>query len=210
MGETLPRSGFSWRSAKSLSVDDQTHLLRFSLNYDLPFGKGRQYLDSGVLSHIVGNWSLSGSAEYSSGTPLGIATGVTLPIGGGADLPFITSYTNWRASYAGSFNPFGDLWWNPAAFNQQPQSILTTTMGNSTVLNPKTRLPWNLNENVNLSRTFAIRERVRVTLRAEAFNVLNRTVWAAPNTTLTSAAFGQVRAQSNTPRQMQLVLKIYF
>jgi len=207
---TAAENSFNLRLAKSLSADDQTHLLRFSLTDDLPFGKGRPFLNHGIVSHIVGDWSLSGSADYSSGTPLGILTGVTLPIGGGADLPFITSYTNWRAPYTGSFNPFGDLWWNPTAFNQQPSSILTTTMGNSTVLNPKTRLPWNLNENINVSRVIAIREKVRVIFRAEAFNVFNRTVWAAPNTTLTSAAFGQVRAQSNIPRQMQLVVKIYF
>jgi hypothetical protein len=195
---------------KALSNDDQTHLIRISGSYDLPFGKGRQFLTHGILSQVIGSWTLAGSSEYSSGLPLGISAGVTLPIGGGADEPFITSYTNWRAAYTGNFNPFGDLWWNKSSFNQEPSSILTTSVGNSTILNPKTRLPWNLNENINLARTFPIKENLRLTFRVEAFNLLNRHVWAAPDSTLTDAAFGQIRAQSNNPRQLQLVAKLYF
>jgi hypothetical protein len=184
--------------------------MRFSVSYELPFGKGRQFLGSGVLSQIIGNWTLASNAAYASGRPQGIATGVTLPIGGGADLPFITSYTNWRASYSGTFNPFGNLWWDKNAFNQQPASVLNTLMGNSTVVNPKARLPWSLNEDVNVARTFPIRENLRLTFRVEAFNILNRHVWGAATNTLNSAAFGQVRSQSDNPRQVQLVAKIYF
>jgi outer membrane receptor protein involved in Fe transport len=207
---TVAMDSFNLAIRKSLSADDQTHLLRFSVSYELPFGKGRQFLSSGILAHVIGNWTLAGSAAYASGRPQGIATGVTLPIGGGADLPFITSYTNWRASYSGNFNPFGNLWWDKSAFNQQPQTILNTVMGNSTVWNPKARLPWSLNEDVNIARTFPVRENLRLTLRVEAFNLLNRHIWASPNNTLNSAAFGQVRAQSDNPRQVQLVAKIYF
>ena len=207
---TAAMDSFNLRLTKALSLNDQTHLFRFSTSYELPFGKGRQYLTNGLVSHIVGNWAIAGTAEYSSGLPLGVATGVTLPIGGGADQPFITSYTNWRASNSGTFNPFGDVWWNKSSFNQQPSSILTTVMGNSTIVNPKARLPWNLNENLNIARTFPIREKIRFTLRVEAFNLLNRHIWSAADSKLTDAAFGLVRAQSNNPRQIQLVAKIYF
>jgi Carboxypeptidase regulatory-like domain len=203
-------NSFNLRLSKALSNDDQTHRIRYSLSYELPFGAGRQFLTHGLLSRVVGQWAVAASAEYSSGLPLGVASGVTLPIGGGADMIFITSYDNWRAPVSGKFDPFKDLWWNMSAFQQEPQSVLSSQMGNSTVLNPKTRLPWNLNENLNLARTFPVKEKFRLTFRAEAFDLLNRVIWAAPDSTVTDAGFGQVRSQANLPRQLQLVLKLYF
>jgi hypothetical protein len=202
---------FNLKLQKALSADDQTHLIRYSIAYDLPFGKGRAFVNQGLLSSIIGNWTIAESAEYSSGYPLGVTTGTTLPIGGGPNRPFITSYNNWRAPYSGKFKPLSELWWNKSAFDQVPASVVASAMGNATVYNPKTRLPWNLNENVSLARTVPIKESLRLVLRFEGYNLLNRTVWAAPSSNALNAAnFGQVRAQSNTPRQLQLVAKFYF
>jgi hypothetical protein len=196
---------------KSLSADDQTHLLRYSVSYELPVGKGQRFVNHGPMSYLIGNWTIAETAEYSSGLPLGVTTGTTLPIGGGADRPFITSYNNWRAPYTGSFNPFGDLWWQASAFDQEPTSVLQSVLGDATVLNPKTRLPWNLNENISLARIIPIRESLRLTLRFEAYDLLNRVIWAAPSSSaLNNAAFGEIRAQSNTPRQLQVVAKLVF
>ena len=47
-------------------------------------------------------------------------------------------------------------------------------------------------------------------IRVEAFNVFNRVVWGAPNTDFSSNNFGLVTAQINSPRQMQLGLKLYW
>ena len=47
-------------------------------------------------------------------------------------------------------------------------------------------------------------------IRAEAFNLFNRVVWGAPTSDFNSAAFGQVSGLGNTPRQMQLGLKVYW
>ncbi len=47
-------------------------------------------------------------------------------------------------------------------------------------------------------------------LRAEAFNILNRTIFGTGSTNLDSGTFGQVTSQLNDPRQMQMGLKIYW
>jgi hypothetical protein len=47
-------------------------------------------------------------------------------------------------------------------------------------------------------------------LRLEAFNILNRVVWGNPVTNFSSNTFGVISSQNNTPRQMQLGLKLYW
>ena len=82
--------------------------------------------------------------------------------------------------------------------------------GNSTKYNPKVRNFWNQNESISLAKTFRIGEDVRIDLRGEAFNILNRTIFSAGSTNLNSNTFGQVTSQSNDPRQMQVALKLYW
>jgi hypothetical protein len=47
-------------------------------------------------------------------------------------------------------------------------------------------------------------------IRVEAFNVFNRVVWGAPNTDFSSNNFGLITSLANSPRQMQLGLKLYW
>ena len=57
-----------------------------------------------------------------------------------------------------------------------------------------------LNENISLDKTFpSLKERSSWISAAEAFNLLNRTIFSNPNANLNSNAFGQVTGQSNAP-----------
>jgi hypothetical protein len=62
---------------------------------------------------------------------------------------------------------------------------------------------------MGLSRLFPIRERQKLELRAEAFNLLNRLNPSNPTATLNSATFGKILAASD-PRVVQLALKLVF
>jgi hypothetical protein len=96
---------------------------------------------------------------------------------------------------------------DPAAFQTQPAGLL----GNATRYNPAVRAFPNFNENVSLGKSFLLTERFKLDFRAEAFNLFNRVVFSAPATlNINSTAFGTVTSQSNTPRQMQLGLKLYW
>jgi hypothetical protein len=53
-------------------------------------------------------------------------------------------------------------------------------------------------------------ERFHLDFRAEAFNLLNRTIFGSPSTNLNSNSFGVITSQSNSPRQIQLALKLYW
>ncbi len=193
---------------KSIGQYDQTHTLKFSTLYNLPFGKGERWLTHGFLAYAVGGWRLSAIQVYSSGTPIALTRNNPLPIFNGITRPLVDSYDNWRAPIAGDkFDPNVDRFLiTKAQFPAQPIG----GFGNATRYNPKVRTFWGQNENVSLAKTFRVTESVRIDLRAEAFNLLNRTIFGTGSTNLDAGNFGIVTSQTNTPRQMQMGLKVYW
>src|SRR5207247_3185838 len=150
----------------------------------------------------LGGWRLALSQSYNSGVPLGVTSNAVLSIFNGTNRPDLTGQAL-RAPIAGAaFDPKVDLYLNKAAFAQP------TTLGNS----PRTldvRRPWNLNENISVAKTFKTHA-MSFDVRLEAFNLFDRVVWGAPVTNFSSATFGQISTQANTPRQMQIGLKLYW
>jgi hypothetical protein len=190
---------------KSIGAYDQTHVAKMNTLYELPLGKGKRWLTHGVAGQALGGWRISAIQVYSSGFPISVTRNAPMSIFNGVNRPFITTYS-WKASYSGSFDPNKDLFLSPAAFPTQPVGVL----GNATRFNPVVRVFPNLNENVSLGKSFQVKERFRLDFRAEAFNIFNRTVFSAPTTNLNNNSFGVVSAQSNSPRQMQMALKLYW
>jgi hypothetical protein len=73
--------------------------------------------------------------------------------------------------------------------------------------------------NVAVSRTFAIRERKTIQVRAEAFNLPNRVNFANPVNTVSTPTFGQITSDisgnnglsnSGDPRIIQVAMKFVF
>ena len=205
---------------KSIGAFDVTHDFKFSGVYDLPFGKGQRWVDKGPAAWIIGNWRVSSINIYDSGTPVGIGTSLTLPIyasGAGGRVPaYVTSYNGWQPNWQGGFDPGKDNFFVPygtGPFPTQGSATALNSIGNVTRLNPKVRLFPNLNENMSVTRTFPIREKKSLEIRAEAFNVFNRVRFGTGNTQLQNAQFGVLTgsgSQINTPRQLQVAAKLYF
>jgi hypothetical protein len=197
----------------SIGQLDQTHNFKMSYVYDLPFGKGRKFLTGGgAADAFLGGWSIGAVHTYSSGTPINIGTTVSFPIFAGANRPTITTYEGWRASYSGDrFDPFapGARYINAGVFPAQP----TDRFGNMTRFNPNFRFLPNLNENLSIQKRFNIvGDKFYAQLRGEAFNLFNRTQWgpSANAQTLQDPNFGVWQNQINTPRRLQIALKLYF
>ncbi len=209
---------------KSIGAFDVTHDFKFAGEYELPFGKGKKFLTKGPASWVVGNWRFASINVYDSGTPLAITTSETLPIyansAAGRVPPYITSYTGWEPNWNGKFDPSKDNFFVPygtGPFPVQGAGTSLNSIGNATRYNPKVRQFPNLNENMSLSKSIPIHESVRLEFRAEAFNVFNRVRFGFPsgasNLQLQNQSFGVlsgVSDQLNTPRQLQLALKLYF
>src|SRR5579885_27042 len=202
---------YNRRLEKSIGQFDTTHNFKLGWVYELPFGKGKRFLNSGVAAAVLGNWRVSSLHYYASGLPVSLATTVNFPVFNGRNAPTISTYDGWRGPVAGgSFDPQTDRFFQPASFfGPQP----TDRPGNETRYNPKLRQFPNFNENFSLGKTIPIKEQIRMDFRAEAFNVFNRVRFGTGPTTLQDPNLGKLTGAGdllNTPRQMQFALKLYF
>jgi hypothetical protein len=189
---------YNRRLDKGLSGADQTHVLKLSTVYELPFFKGKRFL---------GGWRLSAIQVYASGTPVGVSRNNALPLNNGSTRPFVNGYDNWRAPIAGEqFDPAVDRFLDRSAFPATQPSIL---WGNMTRNNPNQRSFPSYSENVSFAKTFRIKEAFRADFRWEAFNVFNRHQFGVGNTSLDGNTFGLVTSASGN-REMQVAIKLYW
>ena len=68
-------------------------------------------------------------------------------------------------------------------------------------------------ESMSLGKRFPIKERMVFSIRVELFNIFNRVRFGTGNTNLQDQNFGKLTSSSdllNSPRQLQLALKLYF
>jgi hypothetical protein len=203
---TASMDHYNRRLEKSIGQYDRTHTIKFSTIWNMPFGKRQKWLNSGLLSQVIGGWRISAIQVYTSGAPLALQRNNPLPIFNGITRPQVDSYDDWRVPLTGDyFDPAKDIYLKPAgSFPAQPNWF-----GNATRYSP-VRGFWNASENVSLAKTFHLTETIRADLRGEAFNALNRVVFSSPNTNLNNLNFGRVTGQANNPRQMQVALKLYW
>ena len=206
-GDGITQDQYNRRLEKSIGAYDQTHALKLSTVYELPFGRGKRFLASspGFINTILGGWRVSGIATYARGFPIRLTRNNPLPIFNRDTRPAITSYDNWRAALKGdSFDPAVDRFLNLSALPAQ-----TIGFGNATRYNPKVRSFPIFSENISFAKRFSIRERFAVDFRWEAFNLFNRVRFGTGSTNLNSSTFGVVTSASD-PRRMQVGLKLYW
>jgi len=196
---------------KSIGQYDITHNFKLSVIYELPFGKGKQYLSKGIGAWVLGGWTVTSANYYASGQPLNVAATTSTPTGlfAGGNRAIISTYDGWSGTGNG-FDPAINRFLQPASFF--PTQV-SNSFGNETRYNPKFRQFPNLSENMSLGRSFRFTEKFKLDFRAEAFNVFNRVRFGTGSLTLQDANFGKLTSSAdllNSPRQLQLGLKLYF
>lgn len=192
---------------RSIDANDVPQRFVASYIYDLPFGKGRPFLQHGIASAILGNWELSGIAVVQKGTPIMI----TAPDQTGL-INFIS--TNGRANRVGSCAlPNGtkqtdNMWFNTASF----QTAAPFTLPTDSVSEPNCRGPGLVNFNTSLLRNLRYRERYNLQFRFETYNTFNHPLLQASGTnttTVNSPLFGQIVTGAN-PRNLQFGVRLLF
>ncbi len=168
----------------------------------------------GFVAHLLGNWQLAPIIRALSGAPLTVVTGTDNSRSGVAlDRPNLTGSVD---PYASGSGPLQFL--TAKAFTANAIGTFGN-LGRDTL-----RAPGQLYVDLALSRIFAIHESVRLEVRGEAFNAINRVNYVASPTTnagipaiatgginlnLSSSSFGRITSAGD-PRIFQVAMKLYF
>lgn len=194
---------YNRRNEKSLSTNDIPQAANFAYTYELPFGRGRKLLNSGIGSKLAGGWQLTGIQQYQAGKPVQLTANNTLPIFNGVLRPNVISGVPMTLD---PVDKLADPYFNRAAF-VAPQGY---QLGTASRAYNALRAQGLSNESFGLLRRMRIAEKATLTFRAEFFNAFNRVVFAAPQANVSSTGFGKVSTQSNNPRQGQVALRLDF
>ncbi len=201
---------------------DVRHRFVFSYVYDLPFGRGREFVNhpSGAVNQILGNWQMSGVFSAATGNYY-TATDITNVSGsdcGGnvgvyCSRPALVGNPNAKPCIPGTL-------FNTCAFADNstiPGIIPLGTFGSAgrNIIEGPGYKTWD----TALVRQFPISEQKHLEFRAEFFNVLNHVnylfgqfgaISAEPTPLeLGQSGFGLPLA-ARAPRQIQFALKFYF
>jgi hypothetical protein len=162
-------------------------------SYELPFGRGKKLLSGSRPADLLfGGWILNSVYTWESGGAL--SWGNVIYYGG----PLNMQPRNLAAA-------FDVTRFERVSANQLSQNYRTfPQMFNN--------LRSDAANNVDLSmlKNFHVTEKIFAQFRFETFNSFNRTQFSAPNLSPTSQAFGTITAQANTPRSIQMGLKLKF
>jgi hypothetical protein len=200
-----PQNSYNLAGERGLASFDARQRWVNSFVWDLPFGAGRRMLTNGLLSQIAGGWQVAGILQMQTGFPFTInLNGDTAGIGGGTGGILIRP----NAVPGATSRLAGDQrstarYFNTAAFSLPPAGAFGN-VGRNTVAGPGL-----VNMDTALSRTFVIKERLRLQARGEFFNLFNHPNYRLVGRLINIADFGRVLSQFD-PRQVQLGVKISF
>ena len=188
----FPQNSDCIRCERGLSSFDTRNRLVVSPLYELPVGKGKLLnIENGFANTVIGGWQAGGIVTIQSGIPQ------TITIGGTDQSNTQSGYDRPNATGVGSgaSNPSPAGWYNPAAFVEAPFG----SFGN--VGRDSATAPGVFTINAELHKNFRMpyKEGHQLQFRAEAFNVLNRPNWGAPNGSILAGA--AVPGQPTAPHQ---------
>lgn len=202
---------------RAVSRLDRTHVFVASYIYEVPtFDHG--FAKSGLGRALLSGWEIAGITTAQTGLPLNrvVQGSATVPARGSRPNLISDPSQNIPVNPNGGI-PYG---FNPLAF----RTTLSGEIGNS----PRSpfRFPTQFFTDLNLTKNFRFAERYRLQLRAEFYNIFNRTTFndvfqTIPDRLPTDSAFNNISNlaaisqfgqffSTRDPRQVQLGIKFNF
>ncbi len=242
-------------NSRRLSLADTPHRFVVNFTYELPFrSNGAFNTGKGLLNTLLGGWRTGGNFQASSGVPLHITGGSSNSLNArpdrvpGVPVQVAKEFQRWYDGNTTIALPSGRqyrppaytfLKYNPDAFTGRVIEY-TAASGNpawisdlywygnaaQTYNDIRTDSRWNLN--LSLQKTFAVTEKLKIDLSAQASNALNHTQWrpggfarglggqaiSTVNGQIpgygTSTNFGTHNLSTMEPRTIQLMMRMRF
>ncbi len=195
------------------------HVFVFNSVYELPFGPGKSWLNSGgAAAAVLGGWQLSGILRLQQGTPFTITSTAKYPgynYGGGR--PDIKPGVDVKDLTKGSFGT-REQYFDTSAFLLNPAGV-PGTGGRNSILGPSLETV-----DLTLGKVFPVREGINLQFRGEFYNLLNHTNFGLPTAsvftttaidprtgrTAINPSAGRITQTATPARQVQLALKLTF
>ena len=228
------------RSLLTVSPSSAAHVAVFNYLYELPFGRGKQFLSQpGVVDKIVGGWQVSGIQRYQSGLPTVVLDSDPVFTD---SLNLLGFYSSIRPNLTGQpiftgNSPSGVNFQllNPAAFSLPPTfhndgatgTVVTDPRYQSYYADPNVffgtappvisnarSLPF-YSENLSVLKRTNLTERYSLEFRTEFFNPFNRHRYFPPDNDIRDGVnFGKANVINQPyiydPRVIQFGLKLLF
>ena len=171
-----------------------------SFNYDLPFGKGKHWLNhGGPADWVLGGWQVGGILTLQTGPTFTPTLSVDLANSGTTDFPNVLANPNLSSGQRNIHD-----WFNLGAF-ALPQQYVYGNAGRGLI-----EAPGFHNMDLKIGKIFPIHERIHLDFRAEMFNFTNTPNFGSPNATINSPQEGTITSTVGNPRQIQFALKLIF
>lgn len=200
-GNGTPLNTYNIDAEKSVDSSDTPHSLVVNYNYQLPFGKGKQFGANmnGVENAILGGWQWSGILTAKSGLPLSIN-----PITG------LSYGFNQRPNVVPGVSPVPanqsiNNWINRAAFSQPAPD----TFGDAPRFMSNLRAPKYFDWDMNIQKRWNFTEHKQLEFRFEMFNAFNHPDFYEPDINLGDSTFGVINS-AYQPRIVQIAGKFFF
>ena len=183
-GGTVAQNDKDLEAEWGASSFDQRHRFSANVNIELPFGRNRRWLQTGLGDLILGGWQWTTNFTLASGTPYtarvtGAAANVAQGLNG-------TLRANYNGEAIQLDSPTMQQFFNTAVFSIPP----TGTYGNSArnmIVGPGTQAA-----NMSLQKILMLPNSRSITVRAQANNVFNNVQWGSIDSVVNSPTFGQV------------------
>jgi hypothetical protein len=182
---------------------DIRHRLTHSMNYELPFGKGKRFgIENGFANAVLGDWQTNVIFTAQTGLPFTPTLNTSVSNAGGSrpdrlksgeiDNPTVNKW------FDTSFNTADAAWGVPRQY----------TYGNSgrNILYG----PGRVNLDFSIFKNFRFSESRNLQFRAESFNLTNTPQFGLPNSAVGNAGAGIITSTVGNPRQMQFALRFAF
>jgi len=197
-----PQNSYNLAAEKGLSDFDNRLRWVTSVDYALPVGNGRKFLNrGGVADAVLGGWHLGGIITFRSGFPFSPLTGNGDPTNTGSQGLLRTD----RTGSGHVANPGPNLWFN---INDFPVPVGHFGDAGKNILEG----PGEKGADLSARKYFDITEQIRLEFRAEFFNAFNHAVFSQPDNYVTDGpgAAGVITSTVIPQRQIQFALKLQF
>jgi len=220
--DALGQDFYNRRAERSVSAGDVPVRLTVAPIYELPFGPGRKWAQSGVAGQVIGGWRVTGIYTVSNGYPFGI-TDNSYGYCNAAHL--IQDRPNMIGNPLPSgFNQTIQHWFDITAFDfsgtcpaaglvaQTGGYDTTKAFGDAPRYFSNIRVPGVNNIDFSLQKDFRlpVGEQTRLTFRADFYNMPNHPQLGAPVSDPTQSTYGTINYTSISNRTVQLGLHLYF